>query len=110
MTWLLKIKGYLIALGSFLLALVGTYLWAKHEGKDAGESDQQMADIKAQADAIKEQTQTLDEVKTHVQDLPVTKVPITVPPPIPVADGAQQVGTAQSGTAAGDLKSKWMRD
>lgn len=112
MAILLKLKAYLIAAAGFLVALLGTYLWACHKGTEAGETDQQVADAKATADAIKDQLQTRAEVDLHVNDLPKPKVAITVtvPAPIPTSESAQQVDSAQPGTAAGDLKSHWMRD
>jgi hypothetical protein len=110
MVWLLKIKGYLIALGSLLLALIGTYLWAKHAGKSQGSEDQKAADAQAAADAIKQQVDTRTDVEMQVNDLPKPKFDVHVPPdlPIPPSEGAQQVGTADPATAAGKLHD-WMR-
>lgn len=112
MAILLKLKAYLIAFAGFIVALLGTYLWARHKGTKAGESDQIAADAQATADAIKEQIDTRAEVDLHVNDLPKPKAPltVTVPAPIPASEGAQQVGSADPSSAAGKLKSGWLRD
>lgn len=104
MIWLLKIKAYLIALGSFLLALIGTYLWAKHSGKSEGSEDQVAADNKANAEAVQKQNDTRAAVEAKVNDLPKPKITV----PAPLAPDAQTVGTADPSTAAGKLQD-WLR-
>lgn len=101
-----KLKGYLIAFVSAVVALAGVYLWGRFKGSEKATDSVEAADAKATEAAVQEQAQARQEVDDHVEKLPTPVAPkapitITVPP------DAQVIGSAQPGTAAGELQKNW---
>jgi hypothetical protein len=110
MAIILKLKAYLIALGGFILAIAGTYLWGRFKGSEKAKTVDQVEEAKAQTEAIQQQAQTRKEVDDSVSKLPKP----TVPDPLPEAQGqpseaVQVVATADPSTAAGELRKDFMR-
>jgi thiamine biosynthesis lipoprotein ApbE len=97
MIWL-KLKGYLIAAGAMLAALVGLYLAGRAKGKAAEQARTREAqEAAATAQAANKQLESRHETDSEVQRLPDAP--------------AQTVATADPATAAGKLRDDgWLRD
>jgi type II secretory pathway pseudopilin PulG len=105
MALLLKLKGWIEALGAIIVAVLGAFLVGKFKGSSAEKKTVEVDQAKETAQAIQKQTQTRQEVDSHVSDLPIPKP--TVPPPITTPTTAQPIGNADPASAAGVLQKDW---
>lgn len=102
-----KISGWVIAIGSIILAFGSAYLFGLFKGKSDGEKDVKKADAKATQESIQLNLDTRQTIDAKIEKLPLPKV--TVPDtikPQEISD-AQSITTADPSTAAGQLRD-WM--
>jgi flagellar biosynthesis/type III secretory pathway M-ring protein FliF/YscJ len=112
MTWLLKIKGWLEALGAVILAVLGAFVYGDLKGKSTGVKDAEQADQKATEKAVKNDLNTRQSIDQKVDSLPPPKVTVPAPtqPQEPSHENAQAIGSAQPGTAAAELQNWLSKD